>query len=113
MSPAFEALFDMVADRYKRSFLRPALQLRPSSRSAPVEDIDDALVAAFDEAVSTVGVNRPKQVVRDAVRTWNRMTEAIDDWPATQLASPDSLGWRARPMAEFPTSFAEDCEAIS
>jgi site-specific recombinase XerD len=111
MSPAFEALFDMVADRYKRSFLRRLFSFA-SSRSASPEDIDDALVAAFGEAVSAVGVNRPKQVVRDAVRTWNRMTEAIDDWPATQLASPDSLGWRARPMAEFPTSFAEDCEAF-
>ena len=56
-------------------------------------------------------VDRPKQVVRDAVRTWNRMAKTIGGWPRKQLPLTDNRGWRALPMSAFPKAFEEDCES--
>jgi site-specific recombinase XerD len=111
MSPAFAALSDKVEGRYDRSFLRRLFSFA-SSRGVGPADVDDALVATFAEAVIAAGVDRPKQVVRDAVRTWNRMAETIDGWPAKRLPLTDNRGWVARPMSAFPESFGQDCEAF-
>jgi site-specific recombinase XerD len=111
LSPVFRALTDEVKDRYDRSFLRRLFSFA-SSRGVGPDDVDDALVADFAEAVVDAKVERPKQVVRDAVRTWNRMAETIEGWPQKELPLTDSRGWRALAMEEFPKSFAEDCEAF-
>jgi site-specific recombinase XerD len=111
ISPAFMSLSDKVEDRYDRSFLRRLFSFA-SSRGVDPDDVDDALVADFAVAVLDACVDRPKQVVRDAVRSWNRMAETIGGWPQIQLALTDSRGWRALRMSAFPKSFAEDCEAL-
>jgi hypothetical protein len=40
--------------------------------------MDKAVVVGFGEAVLAAGRKRPKQVVRDAVRTWNVMAKTIE-----------------------------------
>jgi len=111
LSPAFASLSDKVEDRYDRSFLRRLFSFA-SSRGVNPDGVDEALVADFSEAVINAGVDRPKQVVRDALRTWNRMMETIDGWPQIQLPLTDSRGWRAMAIDAFPKSFADDCEAL-
>jgi site-specific recombinase XerD len=111
MTPAFSALTDRVEERYDRSFLRRLFSFA-SGHGVEPDGVDDALVADFAVLVSEAGVDRPKQVVRDAVRTWNRMAELVEGWPQRQLTLTDSRGWRAMAMGEFPGSFAEDGEAF-
>jgi site-specific recombinase XerD len=111
MGLAFGALIDKVEDRYDRSFLRRLLSFA-CCRGVDPDDVDDALVKDFGQAVLEAGIDRPKQVVRDAVRTWNRMVETIEGWPQKQLSLTDSRGWRAMPMAAFTKSFQEDSEAF-
>ncbi len=111
LSPAFTSLSDKVEDRYHRSFLRRLFSFA-SSRGVGPEDVDEALVADFAEAVLEAGLDRPKQVVRDATRTWNRMAETIAGWPQKRLPLTDSRGWRAMAMNGFPKSFAVDCESF-
>jgi hypothetical protein len=111
MSPTFAALFDRIADRYDRSFLR-RLFCFASSLGIEPGDIDEALLIAFAEVVLTAGIERPKQVVRDAARTWNRMADTIEVWPPRRLPLTDSRGWVTLPMSAFPESFGRDCEAF-
>jgi integrase len=111
MSPAFAALFDKVKDRYERSFLRRLLCFASSLGLNP-DDVDEAVLAGFAEAIVAAGVDRPKQVVRDAARTWNRMAKTIEGWPAIRLRLTDSRGWVALPMSAFPKSFPDDSEAF-
>jgi site-specific recombinase XerD len=111
LNPAFRALADKVENRYDRSNLRRLFSFASSRGVAPA-DVDDALVADFAEAVAGAGVKRQKQVVRDAVRTWNRLAETVEGWPQKQLPLTDSRGWRAMAMEEFPKSFREDCEGF-
>ena len=111
MSPAVAALTDKVEDRYDRSFLRRLFSFA-SGRGVGPDEVDDALVAEFAEALVAAGSDRPKQVVRDAVRTWNRMAETIEGWPQRQLSLTDSRGWRAMAMGAFPKSFEDDSEAF-
>jgi integrase len=111
MSPAFRALADKIADRYDRSFLRRLFSFA-SSRGVEPWGIDGALLVPFFDAVVAAGIDRPKQVVRDAVKTWNRMAETIDGWPVRRLPLTDNRGWVALPMSAFPESFGKDCEAF-
>jgi integrase len=111
MTPAFAALTDRVADRYDRSFLRRLFSFASSLGVEPC-DVDEAVLAAFADAVVAEGVDRPKQVVRNAVRTWNRMAETIDGWPARRLPLTGNRGWVGLPMSAFPESFGQDCEAF-
>jgi hypothetical protein len=67
MSPAFAAWFDNVEDRYDRFFLRRFFSFSSSLGVEPIE-LDEAVLAAFAEAVAAAGIDRPKQVVRDAIR---------------------------------------------
>jgi site-specific recombinase XerD len=110
MSPPFAALVDKVEDRYGRSFLRRFFCFASSCGVAP-EDVDEAVLAGFDAEVLTAGINRPKQVVRDAVKTWNRMAVTIEGWPQRRLPLT-ARGWVALPMSAFPDSFRQDCEAF-
>jgi site-specific recombinase XerD len=110
ISPAFATLSNKVEDRYDRSFLRRLFSFA-SSRDANPNDVDEPLVADFAEALHDASVDRPKQVVRDAVRTWNRMAKTIEGWPRKQLPLTDNRGWRALPMSAFPKAFEEDCES--
>jgi site-specific recombinase XerD len=110
LSPAFATLLGKVEDRYDRSFLRRLFSFASSHGLAPA-DIDAALLAAFADAIAA-GIKRPKQVVRNAVKVWNRMAETIEDWPATPLPLTDSHGWRALPLGDFAKSFGDDCEAF-
>ena len=111
MSPVFAALFDRVTDRYDRSFLG-RLFCFASSLGVEPGDIDEALLISFMEAVVAAGISRPKQVVRDAVKIWNRLAAAIEGWVQKQLPLTDNRSWTAMPMASFPKSFSEDCEAF-
>jgi hypothetical protein len=97
--PMSPALTDTVKNRYDRSFLRRLFSFASSLDGEPCE-IDEALVADFADAVVAAGIDRPKQVVRDAVQTWNRMVETVDGWPQNQLPLTDSRGWRATAMEE-------------
>jgi hypothetical protein len=108
ISPAFATLSDKVEGRHDRSFLRRLFSFA-SSRDADPNDVNEALVADFAEALLGAGVDRPKQVVRDAVRTWNRMAKTIEGWPRKPLPLTDNRGWRALPMSAFPKAFGEDC----
>src|SRR6516162_3426450 len=110
MSPAFAALSDHVEDRYDRSFLRRLFSFASSLGVDPC-DLDEAVLAAFGAAVLGAGINRPKQVVRDAAKTWNRMAGTIEGWPQKLLPLSDNRGWVALPMSAFPKSFSEDCES--
>ena len=94
MSPAFAAWFDQIEDRYDRSFLRRLFCFVSSLGVEPC-DIDEAVLATFADAILAARVNRAKQVVRDAVKTSNRMAELIDGWPIRRLPLIDNRGWFA------------------
>jgi hypothetical protein len=104
MSPAFAALFDRVTDRYDRSFLR-RLFCFASSLGVEPGDIDEALLISFMETVVAAGISRPKQVVRDAVKTWNRLAATIEGWLQKQLPLTNNRSWTAMPMAFVPQVF--------
>lgn len=110
LNAAFDDLFRKVENRYDRSALRRLFSFG-SRRGVNPADVDGALLAAFADAVAAADIKRPKQVVRDVARAWNRMATTIEGWPHNELPLTDSLGWRALPMKEFPQSFADDCEA--
>jgi integrase len=76
-------------------------------------EVDDDLVAAYREAVNASGdINRPDQHVRQAIRTWNSLAEALAEWPKVTLSLParQIRRWTI-PPENFPQSFRDEVDA--
>ncbi len=110
-APAWQALFSCLDDRYDRFHLRRFFSFC-SSRGLNPKDLTDADLAAYGVAVDAAGIARPKQVVRDAALTWNRMADAGAGWPNVYLSPPASINRRSLSLADFLASFRADVDAF-
>jgi integrase len=111
LNPAWRALLDRIDDRYDRSFLRRLASYCSFYGVAPTA-LDDAMLTAFGKVVADAGIARPKQVVRDATRTWNKLVAANSDWPPILLTIVDNRQAPSIRLGDLPSSFAEDMQAF-
>jgi integrase len=83
-----------------------------SAQDIPPEAVDDAVLARFREALEHSSlVRQPRQVYRDATRSWNRAAAAVPGWPATRVSVPPRVRQTyVLSLSTFPASFAADLE---
>jgi hypothetical protein len=55
---------------------------------------------------------RPKQTVRDACSTWNKLADAVPNWPSGKLTVRNNRPVYKRSWADYPPSFQSDVEAF-
>ena len=110
LSPAWQALYDRLPDKYHRTAIRPFI------RFATVQDIDPDEV---DEAVSHgylawLEANSFKNPAGDHqtfVRLWNRAVENIAGWPTVQLIKPPRRQTYGVRWNDLPAPFLAEAEA--
>ena len=105
------ALFDLVEERYARHHLRRLFAFC-SARNVMPGGISQDDLDAFGVAVIAAGIDRPNQVVRDAVRAWTRMASTLPDWPQVELVAPSHRCACSLPLEDFPVTFQVDVEAF-
>ena len=103
-------LLGRIGNRYERARLSRLASYCSVSGIAP-EQVDDAVIKAFGDALKTSLINRPKQVHRDACLAWNRSADKVPGWPATTLRVPDNSRTYALPITAYPASFKADLDA--
>jgi integrase len=106
--PEWRDLIARIQDRYDRAKLSKLTRFC-SLRAVTPEKVTDAVLAAFGEMLAH-SAERPKQVLRDACLTWNRMLDRINGWPAVRLTVPNNARNYAMPLEAFPQSFATDLQ---
>ena len=112
LTPAWQELLAQVVDRYARSHLRRLFAFCSARDLAP-DGLDDRVISAFANAVVAAGIDRPKQVVRDATRAWNAQASGgSNTWPQTVLNVPSSQTTSAGAAGQLQPSFLADVEAF-
>src|SRR5262249_27210151 len=60
-----------------------------SAQGIPPTEIDDAVLAAFNEALIAESiVELPYEIYRGAAKSWNNAAESIPFWPHQRLTGP-------------------------
>jgi integrase len=109
--PEWRDLISRISDRYDRWKLSNFAHFC-SDHGVSLEQVNDTVLTAFGEMLlNRSGVQRPKQVHRDAALTWNKKGEQIEGWPAVRLTVPSNKRTYALPLDAFPKSFATDLQA--
>lgn len=112
-SPEWAALFLLITDRYLRFHLRRFFSFCSARGIAP-DGMNGDLLVAFWEVAAAAGVDRPRQVMRDAGISWNKLVATQAGWPQITLVVPDSeqRKRRSKKVSDFPASFGCDLEAF-
>ena len=107
----WQLLFDRVTNRYHRTDLRRLLSWA-SIRGISPRVMTNTDFEAFALDIERAGLDRPRQLVGDAVRTWNKCRAAIPGWPDRDLRAPDTGIRKSLAFEELPLSFQQDVEAF-
>jgi hypothetical protein len=108
--PEWRELLGRISDRYDRAKLSKLARFC-SLRALTPEQVNDAVLIAFGEMLEHSTVERPKQVYREASKTWNRMVDRVNGWPTVRLTVPNNSRTYALPLEPFAPSFATDLQA--
>ena len=106
LTPEAEALLGLVRNRYDRHHLVGFLG-HACGRKRPLAELNEADLSAYETALATLGVARPKQAARDAAHAWNRMAGHLG-WPAQILAPKDNLHHAVLGFDELPKALQAD-----
>ncbi len=111
MSDSFQALYDAVPD------LQQSYKLSRFFRWCSVQNLQpgqvtDGHIEEFETfLIDTTFQKNPGKVVREAVLTWNRMRNLIEEWPdITLYRAPARVPWTF-PLDTFPDSFQSEVDA--
>ncbi len=110
LSPPWSALRQRLHDRYDRFALTRFMGFC-TARNIEPNGVSDELMRAFGEALTAAHVARPKQIVRDTVKTWNKAAATLSSWPAVRLSTTNNRADYALPLSAYPPSFGADVEA--
>ena len=111
LAPRWERLRQLLSDRFHRDALSRLMHFC-SSRGIDPADVDDGVVGRYlDWLVNETLILKPREAYRRTVRIWNRVVEAVPEWPQRRLTLPS---YRTAPrrtrLAELPESFQRDLE---
>jgi integrase len=110
-SPEWLALRDALPDERWGWKLSRFMALASAAGITP-KQVDGTFVATFRKAIHESGeVPKPEQHVRQAMHTWNRLTEAHPELELKSLTIPARRrpGWTIEP-ARFPISFQQEVD---
>ena len=110
MTPEFGHLYQAIPDRmmgYKLSrFFRFC-----SERGLTPKTVTDGTVAKFETTPIEETLHKdPSKVAREAVLVWNKMRDAVPDWPTQKLTRKRKREPWTIPLEQFPASFLADVD---
>jgi hypothetical protein len=110
MTSEFVHLYQTIPDRmigYKLSrFFRFC-----SERGLIPKTVTDDTVAKFETTLIEETLHKdPSKVAREAVLVWNKMRDAVPDWPSQELTRKRKREPWTIPLEQFPASFLADVD---
>jgi integrase len=110
LAPAYAALWARLPSEPWKNGLRRLFHYC-SEQDIPPEAVDDAVLAAYHQAlVEASRVDDPWDSYRAAAKTWNRLGDVVPDWQGATLTVPSKVVPFVRPWSDFPTSLLADFE---
>ena len=83
-----------------------------TARNVGPDGVTDEIMHAFGEALrATHSIARPKQVIRETVKTWNKASGTIASLAEDPSGCPQQSADDALPLAAYPSRFGVDLEA--
>lgn len=110
LPPEAEALLQLVCNRRDRFHLAGLLG-HASSRSRPLDALDETDLAAYEAALVAAGKPRPKQAARDAAHAWNRMVGRAG-WPSKRIEPKNNVPHSVLRFEQLPKPLQDDIEAF-
>lgn len=107
----WEEFFAELTDRRERNWLRRFFGFC-SEREIEPEELSDKVVSSFFDGVEAAGVSRPSQVVRDAIKAWNKLSKIHPKWPKIELTLRDRRPSPSLMVEDLPKSFQRSLEAF-
>jgi hypothetical protein len=111
LSPAAQALYDRLGDKYLRCRLSRLLHFVSAQGIAP-EQMTDAVANEFLVALQQhSAIKDPRTTHQDACRAWNKARHLIPGWPDVELAVPCYQQTYGLPWSDFPASLEAAVDA--
>jgi integrase len=111
LSPAAQALYDRLGDKYLRCRLSRLLHFVSAQGIAP-EQMSDAVSGQFLAALDRhSAIKHVRTTHQDACRAWNRARDLIPGWPDVELAVPCYQETYGLPWSDFPSSLEAAVDA--
>lgn len=111
LDPIWVTMLDQIKDRRLRSHLRRVASYCSANGIRP-EQVNDGVISQFADIVAKSGLPRPKQIVRDALKSWNTQVLGIRQWPQVVLTLIKSQKIVGVPFDQLPSSFRQDTESF-
>lgn len=109
LTPDIRQLLDQAPTRYVRAqVLGFAGFLCREGR--PLSSATQADLLAYGSEISSLGLTRPKQALRDTAHAWNQMAGSVTGWPDLRLIPPTSTRTMMR-YEDLPPEFKADCDS--
>ena len=88
LSPAWQKLYDLISDDYRRASLSRFMRYCSRNDIAP-DAVCDAVASSYLEALEMESLIRhPRTNHQTLCRVWNQCADAIDGWPDLRLTVP-------------------------
>ena len=88
LSPAWQELYDLVSDDYRRAALSRFMRYCSRNDIAP-DAVCDAVASSYLKALETESLIRhPRTNQQTLCRVWNQCADVIDGWPDLRLTVP-------------------------
>lgn len=115
LSPAWRTVWDLVLaakiDAISIPLSRPVRFF--SNMGIAPEDVTDEAFAAFQRALELSEIRKdPASATWQGIHAWNKAVDAVLGWPQIRLTKPIRHNHFAIPLAEFPTPFREELDAL-
>jgi integrase len=110
--PAWQSLWEAAASQGQLRWHLSRLFHFCSALGIPPEEISDATLAAFHQAlVAESWIKDPDAHVRRTVWLWNKARRQVPGWPAVELTVANRRVRYTRPLEAFPAAFQADVTA--
>jgi integrase len=108
-STSWQLLLDQITDKHDLWKLTQLSQYCSALDISPDAVTDGHVIGLQKMLIEETFMNKPDQVAVNAVKTWNRMREEVDNWPNIQLSRPPrkKVPWTIS-LEQFPQSFQDD-----
>jgi integrase len=84
-----------------------------SAQGIEPEAVDEAVSERFKRAlIDESFVGDPAKTHKDIIRTWNKLVDAVPEWPKCKLSVPWDKGTYTIPLNRFPQSLRDEIDAL-
>jgi integrase len=111
LTPEWRELAALFTTKYQQLSLMRLMSYCSAQEISPLEVDDDVIEAFRTYLEESVVHRRPAHYLRDACQNWNKLADALPDWPQTRLTTPVLKKAWALPWSAFDPQFIADVQA--